>query len=100
MDWFCASYTENWEIGFTEGPFEGTAALLDEPNIQLYSQQSVSWWTEWHLGRVQDQLIRFTIDSFKFGVELDVLFHTPIGGPALALCLNPGLFFEPMSVQV
>ena len=68
-DWFCASYEENWTIGFdsgTDGAVGGDVlAGYSFTEMELYSEQNIVWYTEWHVSRVHDQLIRFALSGPK-----------------------------------
>ena len=57
----------------------------------MYFDGTISYWTEWRLSRVHDQLWRFIIPKFKFGLTLAITWYAA----EMALCLNPGLFLDP-----
>jgi hypothetical protein len=63
----------------------------------VYNDVSLSWWTEWRLSRVHDQVIKYEIPNFKFGVRLNAVIF---GDTYWAACVQPAFFMTPWVLKV
>lgn len=94
-NFFCIYEDSKWSMGFKYLGLTSSSAFYSI-GLDIYSEQHLTWFTDWQLQRLFADIMFYEIPSFKIGIRLLITYWLE----KTALCLNVGGIISPATFEI